>query len=73
MKHINSEEIVINYNYDERKEINNYFNCISISKALHYLEKEDIIQLSKCSKSTNSYIESNNLLFLNLLYRNQSQ
>ena len=73
MKPMHSGSISINYNYKEKEKINHYFNCINVSNALYYLEKEDIIHLSKCSKSTNSFIESNNLLFLNLLYTNQSQ
>ena len=70
MKPMNSEQILINTK--EREKIHLFFNCIKASKALYYLEKEDIINLSKCSKFSNSYIENNNLLFLNLIHSNQT-
>ena len=71
MKPVNSEQIIINY--CEKEKINTFYNCINASNTLHYLEKEDIINLSRCSKSTNSYVEEHHLLFLNLLHTNQSQ
>ena len=69
-----------NNNLDEinfdKEEINTkkdlYLNCLNYSNPLHYLEKEDIINFSKCSKSTYKYISEKNLLLFNLIYHNQS-
>ena len=74
MKAMNTEEYIITFNENPK---NNkkilFFKWIIISNSLYYLEKEDIINLSKCSKSTNRFVENNNLLFLNLLNDNSLQ
>jgi hypothetical protein len=49
-----------------------YLICIYYSNALNYLDKEDIINLSLCSKKTYSFIEENNLLISNILYKEHS-
>ena len=74
MKPTNSDEYVIVFNKSNKNRKKHlFFNCINNSNTLHYLGKEDIINLSKCSKSTNKFVEDNNLLFLNLLNDNQLQ
>ena len=72
MNPINSEQILINLNGIEKNNKKNIFlKSFNISNSLNYLDKEDIINFSKCSKSTNQFVEDNNLLFLNLLNHNQ--
>ena len=64
------EQIIINDDkYNKRKFL---LNCINYSNALYFLDKEDIINLSLCSKKTYSYIEENNLLIRNILYKEHS-
>ena len=71
MKEIKNEQIIINCEKNDKIKL--FFNCIKSSNTINYLEKEDIINLSKCSKSVNSFVEENNLLLLNLLQNNHSQ
>lgn len=72
MNPINSEQILINFNGIERTKNRNIFlNCLNVSNTLYYLDKEDILNLSSCSKTTYQFVEENNLLFLNLLNQNQ--
>jgi hypothetical protein len=72
MNPINSEQILININGIEKTKNKNIFlNCLNVSNTLYYLDKEDILNLSSCSKSTYQFVEENNLLFLHLLNRNQ--
>ena len=70
---MNNENIdIININNEEKNIQKNLFlKCLNKSNSLYYLEKEDIINLSKCSKSTKVFIEENNLLFSNLLFHNE--
>ena len=64
------EQIIINEDkYNKRKL---YLKCIKCSNALYFLDKEDIINLSLCSKLTYSFIEKNNLLIHNILYKEHS-
>ncbi len=64
------EQIIINDDkYNKRKL---FLNCINFSNALYFLDKEDIINLSLCSKKTHSFIEENNLLIRNILYKENS-
>lgn len=69
----NDNQDIINFNQEEtnpKKDL--YLECLNSSNSLHYLEKEDIINLSKCSKSIYQYISEKNLLLFNLIYHNQS-
>ena len=43
--------------------------CINCSNALYFLDKEDIINFSLCSKKTHSLVEENNLLIRKILYK----
>ena len=65
---------IININNGEKISKKDLFlKClIGESKSLHYLEKEDIINLSKCSKSTKDFVEEKNLLISNLLLHNET-
>ena len=74
MRPLNSEQYIINFNErykNDKKDL--FLKCIKTSNSLYYLGKEDIINFSKCSKTTNKFVEDNNLLFLNLLNNNQLQ
>ena len=64
------EQIIINDDkYNKRKL---FLHCVNYSNALYFLDKEDIINLSLCSKKTYSFIEENNLLISNILYKEHS-
>ncbi len=65
MKESNNEEILLKADKNNKKQI--FLECLNISNSLDYLEKEDIINLCKCSKSVNSYVNTNYFLFRNLL------
>ena len=64
------EQIIINDDKYNKRQI--FLYCINYSNALYFLDKEDIINLSLCSKKTYSYIEENNLLIRNILYKEHS-
>ena len=74
MSTMSSENIdIININNGEKNSKKDLFlKCLNKSNSLHYLEKEDIINLSKCSKSTKVFVDENNLLFSNLLFHNET-
>ena len=74
MSTMSSENIdIININNGEKNSKKDLFlKCLNKSNSLHYLEKEDIINLSKCSKSTKIFVDENNLLFSNLLFHNET-
>ena len=62
MKDSCNEEIVL------KKENNRLFlKCLSVSNSLNYLEKEDIINLSKSSRYAYNYVNDNYCLFRNLI------
>jgi uncharacterized protein YehS (DUF1456 family) len=65
MKDSCNEEILS----DLKKQRNNniFLECLRTSNSLKYLDKEDIINLSKCNKSTYNSVNENNFLFRNLL------
>ena len=74
MRPLNSEQYIINFNERYKNDKKGLFlKCLKTSNSLYYLEKEDIINFSKCSKTTNKLVEDNNLLFLYLLNNNQLQ
>ena len=75
MSTMSSENIdvinIINGEKNTKKDL--FLKClINESNSLHYLEKEDIINLSKCSKSTKTFVDENNLLISNLLFHNET-
>ena len=74
MSTMSSENIdIINiYNGEKNSKKDLFLKCLNKSNSLHYLEKEDIINLSKCSKSTKVFVDENNLLFSNLLFHNET-
>ena len=64
---------VINFNKEDKNSKKDfYLKCLDSSNSLHYLEKEDIINLLKCSKSIYDFVSSKNMLLFNLLYHSQS-
>ncbi len=65
MKDSCNQEILSKVNKQRNKNI--FLECLSTSNSLNYLDKEDIINLSKCNKSTNNFVNENNFLFRNLL------
>ena len=65
MKDSCNQEILSKVNKQRNKNI--FFECLSTSNSLNYLDKEDIINLSKCNKSTNNFVNENNFIFRNLL------
>ena len=64
------EKIIINDDKYDKRQI--FLNCINYSNALYFLDKEDIINLSLCSKKTYSFTEENYLLIRNILYKEHS-
>ena len=71
MKDNSNEEKLLKLEEKNKKQI--FLNSINISNSLNYLEKEDIINLSKCSKSTNTFVNSNYFLIRNILQTSQTQ
>ncbi len=65
MKESCNQEILSKVKKQRNKNI--FFECLSTSNSLNYLDKEDIINLSKCNKSTNNFVNENNFIFRNLL------
>ena len=65
MKDSCNEEILSNLKKQRNNNI--FLECLRTSNSLKYLDKEDIINLSKCNKSTYNSVNENNLLFRNLL------
>lgn len=71
MKEIyNEESILKNKKYNKE---NKFLKCLNISNSLYYLEKEDIINLSHCSKSTYSFMRKKHFLIRNLLYTSKAE
>ena len=64
-----NEEIIVNHHSSYNKYL--FLRCINSSNVLRYLDKEDIINLSKASKLMNSFVNNNNLLILNIIENNQ--
>lgn len=63
-------KIVINDDKYDKRQL--FLMCINFSNALYFLDKEDIINLSLCSKRTYSFIEDNKILIRNILYKEHS-
>lgn len=63
---------VINFNKEDKDSKDLYLKCLDSSNSLHYLEKEDIINLSRCSQSTYNFVTEKNMLLFNLIYHNHS-
>lgn len=75
MSTINIENLdIININNGEKNSKKDLFlQCLNRSNSLHYLEKEDIINLSHVSKSTYLFIRKNHFLIRNLLYTSTTE
>ena len=71
MKEINNEIIMLKYEENNKKQL--FLECLNASNSLNYLEKEDIINLSKCSKKINFYVNEKYFLLRNLLNSSQTQ
>lgn len=73
MKEKSNDEILSKS--ETKKDIQIFYDCLnpSNSNSINYLDKKDIINFSKCSKSTNLFVTHNYLLFRNLLSFPQSQ
>jgi len=64
------EQIIINDEKYDKRQL--FLMCFISSNTLYFLDKEDIINLSLCSKLTYSFIEDNNLLIRNILHKEYS-
>lgn len=64
------EQIIINDEKYDKRQL--FLMCFISSNTLYFLDKEDIINLSLCSKLTYSFIEDNNLLIRNILHKEHS-
>ncbi len=64
------EQIIINDEKYDKRQL--FLMCFICSNTLYFLDKEDIINLSLCSKLTYSFIEDNNLLIRNILHKEHS-
>ena len=73
MKDYNNSNEEILLKSESTNKIQTYLDCLKNSNSLNYLEKTDIINLSKCSKLTNTYINQNYFLLRNLIYLSPSQ
>ena len=71
MKDSYNEVILLKFEENNKKKI--FLECIKKSNSLYYLEKEDIINLSKCSKSINLFVNHNYFLLRNLLKSPQAR
>ena len=71
MKEYNNEMIFLKIENKNKKQI--FLDCLNISNSLYYLDKEDILNLSKCSKDINTFTTKNYFLLRNLLNSPQTQ
>ena len=71
MKEYNNEMIFLKIEDKNKKQI--FLNYLNISNLLYYLDKEDILNLSKCSKDINTFTNKNYFLLRNLLNSPQTQ
>lgn len=71
MKENSNDEIFLNS--EKKNKIDYFYECLKFSNSLNYLDKKDILNLAKCSKSTNSFVTHNYLLLRYLLNCPQSQ
>ena len=71
MKEYNNEMIFLKIEDKNKKQV--FLDCLNISNSLYYLEKEDILNLSKCSKEINTFANENYFLLRNLLNSPQTQ
>ena len=71
MKESNNEIIQLKFEENHKKQL--FLECLNTSNSLYYLEKEDIINLSICSKKINSYVNEKSFLLRKLLISSQTQ
>ena len=64
---------IIKLKLEEKNKKQLFLECLNTSNSLYYLEKEDIINLSICSKKINSYVNEKYFLLRNLLISSQTQ
>ena len=66
-----NKDILLKFEENYKKKI--FWECLEKSNSMYNLEKVDIVNLSKCSKSINLYVNKNYFLLRNLLTSTQTR